>query len=83
VCRRAGARFLAALATSNLGRLAARSGRFDDADELLREALAEFRDVNARSFVVETNARLAEQAILAGDAAEGLRRADEALRAAD
>lgn len=80
VCVRAGARFLAALAGSNLGRLAARMGRFDKAEELLEGALAEFRDVNARNFVVETDARLAEKAVLAGDAAEALRRCDEALR---
>ena len=81
VCVRAGARFLAALAGSNLGRLAARMGRFDKAEELLEGALAEFREVNARNFVVETDARLAEKAVLAGDAAEALRRCDEALRA--
>ena len=56
-------------------------GRFDKAEELLEGALAEFREVNARNFVVETDARLAEKAVLAGDAAEGLRRCDEALRA--
>jgi class 3 adenylate cyclase/tetratricopeptide (TPR) repeat protein len=81
VCVRAGSRFLAALAGSNLGRLAARMGRFDKAEELLGGALAEFREVNARSFVVETDARLAEKAVLAGDTAEALRRCDEALRA--
>jgi class 3 adenylate cyclase/tetratricopeptide (TPR) repeat protein len=82
VCVRAGARFLAALAVSNLGRLAARMGRFDKAEELLEGALAEFREVNARNFVVETDARLAEKAVLAGDAADALRRCDEALSAA-
>jgi class 3 adenylate cyclase/tetratricopeptide (TPR) repeat protein len=83
VCARAGSRFLAALAESNLGRLAARTGRFDDAEELLRRALTEFEDLNARSFIVETKARLAEKAVLAGDSAEALRRVDETLAAAD
>ena len=79
VCTRAGARFLAALAVSNLGRLAARTGRFDDAEGLLEEALAEFRDLNARSFVLETSARLAEKSLLAGDAADALSRAEDTL----
>ena len=83
VCTRAGARFLAALAVSNLGRLAARTGRFDDAEELLEDALAEFRDLNARSFVLETSARLAEKAVLAGETAKALRVADETLRAVE
>jgi class 3 adenylate cyclase/tetratricopeptide (TPR) repeat protein len=82
VCERAGSRFLAALATSNLGRLAARTGRFDEAEELLQRALAEFQDVNARSFVVETKARLAEKAVLAGSSAACLEAGDEAWRAA-
>jgi hypothetical protein len=61
ICERAGSWFLAALATSNLGRLAARTGRFGEAQKLLETALAEFEDVNARSFVVETKTRLAER----------------------
>jgi predicted ATPase/class 3 adenylate cyclase len=79
VCTRAGSRFLAALAESNLGRLAARVGRFEDAEALLQHSLAEFQEIHARSFVIETTARLAERALLAGDAAEALRRADETL----
>ncbi len=58
-------------------------GRFDDAEELLQHALAEFDDMNARSFVVETSARLAERAVLAGDAVEALERVGETLRAVD
>jgi class 3 adenylate cyclase/tetratricopeptide (TPR) repeat protein len=83
VCARAGARFLAALAESNLGRLAARMGRFAEAEDALQQALGEFRDLNARSFVVETKARLAEKSVLAGDAVVALERADEALAAVD
>ncbi|HEV2902164.1 MAG TPA: adenylate/guanylate cyclase domain-containing protein [Gaiellaceae bacterium] len=83
VCARAGSRFLAALAESNLGRLAARVGRFDEADTLLRNALAEFQDLNARSFILETSARIVEKDVLAGEAAGALRAADEALQAID
>jgi class 3 adenylate cyclase/tetratricopeptide (TPR) repeat protein len=83
VSTRAGSRFLAALAESNLGRLAARQGRFDDADSLLQHALAEFQDMNARSFVLETTARIAERAVLVGDSAQALQLVDETLRAID
>lgn len=80
VCTRAGSLFLATLARSNLGRLAARTGQFDEAGELLRQALASFEEMKAGSFVLETKARLAEYAVLAGDPGAGLPLADETLR---
>ena len=72
---------LATLATSNLGRTAARAGDVDKALGLLRHALAEFHAIRAGSFVLETKARLAERAVLAGDPAEALNQADETLQA--
>ncbi len=72
VCSAAGYRFVAALARSNLGRAAARAGRLEEAEELLREALEGFREIKAASFVLETEARLAERAVLAGDHAAAL-----------
>ena len=69
-CEAAGERRLATLARSNLGRTAARAGRYDEAQQLLGEALAAFADMNARSFVLETEARLAELDVLRGDLAE-------------
>lgn len=53
-----------ALATSNLGRVAARAGRFDEASELLMDALEQFRTIRAETFVIETQARLAELLLL-------------------
>ncbi|HWH55344.1 MAG TPA: adenylate/guanylate cyclase domain-containing protein [Gaiellaceae bacterium] len=76
----AGHRTLAALTVSNLGRLAARSGRLDEALDLLRRALVAFHEIRAGSFELETKARLAERAVLAGEPTEALRHADEALR---
>jgi class 3 adenylate cyclase/tetratricopeptide (TPR) repeat protein len=73
-----------ALATSNLGRAAARGGRLDEARGLLAEALGGFRDIGAESFVLETEARIAEGCIFAGDSAAALRLASSALgRAAE
>ena len=46
----------------------------------LRMRSSSFRGMQASSFVLETNARLAEHALLAGRPAEALRRTDEALR---
>jgi tetratricopeptide (TPR) repeat protein len=48
------------LATSNLGRAAGRAGRVEEAIELLSSALEGFRAIRAESFVLETQARLAE-----------------------
>jgi class 3 adenylate cyclase/tetratricopeptide (TPR) repeat protein len=81
VCERAGYRYMAALATSNLGRAAARQGHFGDAQQLLHKALAEFHEIRAGSFVLETKARLAERAVLAGEPDEAIHQADETLRA--
>jgi class 3 adenylate cyclase/tetratricopeptide (TPR) repeat protein len=81
VCERAGYRYMAALATSNLGRVEARQGRFDEAKQLLVKALAEFHEIKAGSFVLETKARLAERAALAGEPDEAIHQADETLRA--
>lgn len=61
-----------ALATSNLGRVAARSGRLAESESLLNEALAGFRTIGAGSFVLETEARLAERHLFAGDHAAAL-----------
>jgi class 3 adenylate cyclase/tetratricopeptide (TPR) repeat protein len=81
VCDRSGYRYMANLATSNLGRAAARQGRFDEARQLLLKALAEFHEIRAGSFVLETKARLAERAVFAGDPAEAIHQADETLSA--
>jgi tetratricopeptide (TPR) repeat protein len=81
VCERAGYRYMAALATSNLGRAAAKAGRVDEAKQLLLKALEEFAAIRAGSFVLETKARLAERAALAGEAAVAVHEADDALRA--
>ena len=47
----------------------------------MRHALAEFHAIRAGSFVLETKARIAELAVLAGDPTEALNQADETLRA--
>ncbi len=83
ICSSAGSLFLANLARSNLGRLAARRGRVDEAETLLREALAGFEEIKARSFVLETNARLAEHAVLTDKGSEALLQVDETLAALD
>jgi class 3 adenylate cyclase/tetratricopeptide (TPR) repeat protein len=56
-----------AVATSALGRAATRAGRFDEARSLLDDALDRFRDMGAESFVAETEARIAELRLFAGD----------------
>jgi class 3 adenylate cyclase/tetratricopeptide (TPR) repeat protein len=56
-----------AVATSALGRSATRAGRFDEATSLLGDALESFREMGAESFVAETQARLAELRLFAGD----------------
>jgi predicted ATPase len=66
-----------ALATSNLGRAAARAGRFDEAHALLDDALDRFQALGAEQFVVEAEVRLAECLVFEGrhkDAAKAVER---------
>jgi tetratricopeptide (TPR) repeat protein len=69
---------MTAVADANLGRAAARAGRVDEARELLSAAIASLREIDAGSFVVEVQARLAEAALFAGDDDGALASADEA-----
>ena len=77
-CEAAGSRLMTAVADANLGRAAARSGRVDEARELLSSAISSLREIDAGSFVVEVQARLAEAALFAGDFEGALARTDEA-----
>jgi tetratricopeptide (TPR) repeat protein len=54
-----------ALATSNLGRLSARSGNSEEAARLLTEALAGFRSIGARTFIFDTQSKIAENLVFA------------------
>ena len=56
-----------ALAASNLGRLAARTGRTLRGAALLAEARAAFEAIHAGSYVDETDVRLTECTLLAGE----------------
>jgi class 3 adenylate cyclase/tetratricopeptide (TPR) repeat protein len=66
VCEAAGHRLLALVAASNLARTWAREGRSGEALPELEESLAGFREIDAASFVVEAQARIAEAILLAG-----------------
>ena len=82
VFRGSHAGFLGHVATGNLGRLAAREGRFDDAEQALEDALNGFGELNAATFVMESLARLAELDVLRGDRQEqALERAEATLDA--
>jgi tetratricopeptide (TPR) repeat protein len=79
----AGHRGLSMMSRLNLGRAAARAGRFTEADELLRESLEGFREIHAASFEQEVHARIAEAAVLAGDHERALSEAELAERLSD
>jgi class 3 adenylate cyclase/tetratricopeptide (TPR) repeat protein len=67
------------LVIGNLGRAAAREGRTDEALKLLSEARDMAEANNARFLVVETEARIAEAHLFAGDPDAALRSADHVL----
>jgi len=69
------------VARSNLGRAAARAGRFEEAEELLTHALQSFREMNAM-FDIETEARLAELDVMRGRPDAALQQATATLEAA-
>jgi tetratricopeptide (TPR) repeat protein len=83
VTEAAGNRLLALAATSNLGRVCSRAGRLADARRLLEEAFAGFREIGARDFLLETEARLAELELLEGLYEQAYGRAGAALGGVD
>src|SRR5205085_2301407 len=81
--RAAGHQELIAFCLGNLGRLAARSGRFDEASQLLAEARSLFAEVGNGPEVVNTDARIAECHVLQGHWEDALTAADETLQRAE
>ena len=79
----AGHRGLSMMSRLNLGRAAARAGRFAQAYELLSEAAEGFSEIGASSFVQEVHARIAEAAVLAGDHERALREVEVAERSCE
>jgi tetratricopeptide (TPR) repeat protein len=67
------------VATSNLGRAAARAGRYDEGERLLRDARAQFEAMGSGSFVLETDARLVERFVLEGRHQEALALAEATM----
>jgi len=65
------------LATSNLGRVAARDGRYADATDLFAKAREGFGVIGADGYVVETQSREVELHVLAGEPAAAEARAAE------
>lgn len=74
-----GSRYVENFALGNLGRVAARAGEFDRAEELLGAALQGHEESKAEALVVETQARLAELATLRGDHGTALELVDPTL----
>ena len=68
------------LATSNLGRLDARAGEVDRGRDQMERALAIFKEMNSPVFIAETELRLAECSLLAGNFAASAVEADTLLR---
>jgi class 3 adenylate cyclase/tetratricopeptide (TPR) repeat protein len=63
---RASGSVMTGLALSNLGRVAARSGRFDEALELYERAEAQLTEIGDLGFLLENGARVAELHLFAG-----------------
>jgi class 3 adenylate cyclase/tetratricopeptide (TPR) repeat protein len=75
----AGHRLWSAIALLNLGRAAARSGRFDEAESQLALAADAFREMQARSYMLETEVRIAETDVLRGARAKSALAAVEGI----
>ena len=71
------------LCLSNLGRVASRGGRYDEARELFAEARRHFERIGADAFLVELDSREAERLLLAGESAAALALAEGAATKAE
>ena len=67
---------------SNLGRVASRDGRFDEAAERLASAGDLLRSIGAEALLLETDAREVERLVLAGEHESALAQATELQRLA-
>jgi tetratricopeptide (TPR) repeat protein len=83
VWRASGWRWAAATASRMLGRIKARSGRYDEALSLLAEAEAGFREVGAQRDLSETKGHIAECYLLQGKSRAALDLVMEALPRAE
>jgi class 3 adenylate cyclase/tetratricopeptide (TPR) repeat protein len=68
-----------AFATSHLGRIASRSGRFEEALRLLEDARGRWVDLGGNTDVLETDAKIAECHLFAGNTEAALEVATEGL----
>jgi class 3 adenylate cyclase/tetratricopeptide (TPR) repeat protein len=82
VWRAAAAPSFVAFGKSQLGRLSARCGRFEEAFDLLRSARADYVADGEAAEVLESDARIAECLLLQGDFRSALATADAALNTA-
>ena len=82
-CDAAGSRLMSAVATANLGRAAARAGRADEARRAPRRGARRAPRDPGRELRLETEVRLAEAAVLAGDHERALAEAHAAPSASD
>jgi len=82
VHRAAGFKAREAMAMSNLGRVASRAGRHEEALDLYRGAVEKLREAGAETEIAETEARIAECYAFMGDAHAALATADDALEEA-
>ena len=81
VCRAAGYRSGAAFARNLLGRVAGRTGRFEEAHVHFEAARSEYFEAGLDADVRETDGRLADCFVLEARSAEALTLADETLQA--
>ena len=79
VARAADHPMMEAFVTANLGRLAARTSRFDEAHALFDDAAEELDAIGSAGLVLETDARRAECLVLEGRHREALELAEQAL----
>jgi tetratricopeptide (TPR) repeat protein len=71
------------ITTSNLGRVASRSGRYDEAHELFSAAEDEFSAIGNRGELLETRSRIAECLVFEERADEAIATATDALALAE
>jgi class 3 adenylate cyclase len=84
VCRAAGYALGEAFVTANLGRAAARGGRFGEAHAFLDEAVEKLREIGSDSLALEADARRAECFVFEGRHRDAARLAEQSLaRAAE